>query len=564
MKCVLFVGIISRLAHGAQVDLVPGYGRPPTKHFSGFVEVDPSSGTNLFYYLVESQNDPKSDPLLWWMNGGPGASSLVGLFAESGPMLLNEANQIIDNPYAWNRRANVLFVEFGPGVGYSYCNNSFKTDIECLQTRDDCSPCSASDTTVFYHNYIFLKKFLTVEHPELAGRPLFLAGEGYAGVYIPTLARALLDRFVDTSVANLHGLWVTDPCTDNKAQYGWLDIGVEFSYQKGLISADTYQTITKGGCMSGRTAVGDLVRLTDAPACKKAWRLYDIATAGIGNAVHPKPVPGLPMYIDPLSAYGPSGGADIPGYLSRQDVREAFHATASPNKKYHLELGNNGYLNYKMEYSACNDKAKPGTNSMLDIYRTLIQAKSDHLTARNLKHIIMSSGDIDPVVNLHGTERAVQEVGLSVLSGGDRRPWFYNDTATSLKTLASKPVQWGPMLRALDAGPQIGGFVTDYNTTVSGLSFQFVSMRASGHMVPQYVPHSAFHVILNALLQSKPLAPLLPNDWETSSDDEFYGWKNKNGGAFTAWVDQAMSSVFIEDDGASHAQGNPQVPLIQI
>merc|ERR1719240_82630 len=283
-------------------------------------------------------------------------------------MLLNEAGQILDNPYAWNRRANVLFVEFGPGIGYSYCSNSSKTDIECLQTRDDCSPCSASDSTVASQNTIFLKKFLSDEHPELAGRPLFLAGESYAGVYIPTLVQALIDNFHDTTIVNVQGLWVTDPCTDNHGQFGWLDIGVEFCYYKGLISADAYQTITQGGCISGRTAVGDRIRNFSTAACKKAWRLYDIATAGVGNAVQPPPVPGLPMYIDPLDAYGPSGGADIPGYLSRPDVRKAFHATASPNKVYHLELGNNGYLNYKMEYAACNNKAKPNDKSMIDVY----------------------------------------------------------------------------------------------------------------------------------------------------------------------------------------------------
>ena len=82
-----------------------------------------------FYYLVESEGSPSSDPLIWcgrgvqppyghgdsappaqrhacrWMNGGPGASSLVGLFAENGPLLLNEANELVPNPYSWNKMA---------------------------------------------------------------------------------------------------------------------------------------------------------------------------------------------------------------------------------------------------------------------------------------------------------------------------------------------------------------------------------------------------------------------------------------------------------------------------
>ena len=66
-----------------EVRSLPGYRNgtapPPTRHFTGFVEVDEAQGTSLFYYLVESASKPESDPLVWWMNGGPGASSLAGL-----------------------------------------------------------------------------------------------------------------------------------------------------------------------------------------------------------------------------------------------------------------------------------------------------------------------------------------------------------------------------------------------------------------------------------------------------------------------------------------------------
>ena len=158
------------------------------------------------------------------MNGGPGASSLAGLFGENGPLLLNASGQLTPNPFAWNRHANVLYVEFGPGIGFSYCANSTTAGpgSPCPQASSDCSPCFTSDTLVAEQNAIFLELLLTEKalFPALAHRPLYIAGESYAGVYGPTLARRLLQRA--SPAINLRGLWVTDPCTDNAAQAGCL------------------------------------------------------------------------------------------------------------------------------------------------------------------------------------------------------------------------------------------------------------------------------------------------------------------------------------------------------
>ena len=87
-----------------KVDTLPVYGAPPTAHWTGFVETDAASGSHLFYYLVESADEPASDPLIWWFNGGPGASSFAGLFSENGPLLLNDAGVLVDSRLrAWQR-----------------------------------------------------------------------------------------------------------------------------------------------------------------------------------------------------------------------------------------------------------------------------------------------------------------------------------------------------------------------------------------------------------------------------------------------------------------------------
>jgi len=99
---------------------------------------------------------------------------------------------------------------------------------------------------------------------------------------IPTLAEEILKRQNNTKLINLNGLWITDPCTDNEAQFGWLDLGIDFAYHKGLISGVTYDILSSETCISGRTKVGDRIRKVDTMECRKAWRIYDMATAGIG------------------------------------------------------------------------------------------------------------------------------------------------------------------------------------------------------------------------------------------------------------------------------------------
>jgi len=528
-----------------EVKELPGFGRPPTRHWSGFIEVDDASDSNLFYYLVESANDPDNDPLLWWMNGGPGASSLVGLFGEIGPLLLVDETKLMQNPYAWNLRANVLYVEFAPGIGYSYCSNSSRTDLSCKQSNNSCSPCISSDSSVATQNLKFLDIFLgSMLFPEYKGRPLFLVGESYAGVYIPTLTKALLDHYKNTNIVNLHGLWITDPCIDNKAQYGWLDLGVKFAYEKGLISGLIYNSLMSDKCSSGETPVGDIIRSTKHEECQRAWRLYDIALAGLGNTMHPAEVPGLPLYIDPLNAYGPSGGPDLKNYLQSPDVRNALNAISTPNSKYHIEIGNNGYPQYTVEWAACSND--PHTQiSMVNFYRDIVNiSRLGVQSAANLRNIIICSGNIDPVVALHGTEAAVHKIGFKIKVGGDRRPWFFNSLATDISTLGTKAINWGELLHARNAGPQIGGFTTSFNTD-SKVRLDFVTVRGSGHMVPAYAPQRSLHMINRMLFDNKDLSPLLPSDWDTATDTQFYEYGTKTKGIFANWVSQAMSNKYI-------------------
>lgn len=49
-----------------------------------YVGVDVNEDVQLFYYFIHSESNPKDDPLMLWLTGGPGCSSISGLLFEIG------------------------------------------------------------------------------------------------------------------------------------------------------------------------------------------------------------------------------------------------------------------------------------------------------------------------------------------------------------------------------------------------------------------------------------------------------------------------------------------------
>jgi cathepsin A (carboxypeptidase C) len=140
-----------------------------SKQYTGWLDV---GSKHLFFWYFESQSKPSEDPLLLWLTGGPGGSSMVGLLQELGPCLINEhGNGTVYNPYGWSKNANILFVDQPAGVGFSYL--------------DEGHPLPGSSFTAAEDMQHFLQLFVSDVFPELLERDLHLTGESYAGHYVP-------------------------------------------------------------------------------------------------------------------------------------------------------------------------------------------------------------------------------------------------------------------------------------------------------------------------------------------------------------------------------------------
>lgn len=73
---------------------------PGVKSYSGYVDVAPNQ--HLFFWFFEArEKDPQEADLSVWLNGGPGSSSMIGLFQENGPCTVNSTGDLVFNPYSW-------------------------------------------------------------------------------------------------------------------------------------------------------------------------------------------------------------------------------------------------------------------------------------------------------------------------------------------------------------------------------------------------------------------------------------------------------------------------------
>mmetsp|Transcript_23397 Transcript_23397/g.3838 ORF Transcript_23397/g.3838 Transcript_23397/m.3838 type:complete len:128 (+) Transcript_23397:145-528(+) len=93
--------------------------------YSGYLNLTNTNGIKIHYVFAESQSNPSTDPVVLWLNGGPGCSSMDGFLYENGPYYFAEQSTYLQkNQYAWNTQANMLYLEAPAGVGFSLYGNA--------------------------------------------------------------------------------------------------------------------------------------------------------------------------------------------------------------------------------------------------------------------------------------------------------------------------------------------------------------------------------------------------------------------------------------------------------
>lgn len=237
--------IIDPVVTDDRVVALPGLDTPDNKvdgvQFAGYAPVKgnvnpegPDAG--LFYWFVGS-DDYARRPTIIWTNGGPGSSSFWGFFLENGPYEVSTKEGSSDmaltpRVHAWNQYANYMIFEHPLSVTISFAK------------EEDVPQTVEQGMEQYYQAFLnFLDK-----HPEIAENPIILAGESYAGTYLPLLAKLIVDGNADTdgTKLDLRGTVLLDAWVDPWVQ---MASNTTYAFNHGLISIEQKEKLDKNASL---------------------------------------------------------------------------------------------------------------------------------------------------------------------------------------------------------------------------------------------------------------------------------------------------------------------------
>ena len=513
------VFLLTTTAHAAKdQDLVtsalPGFPQHPFPVYSGFLNVSDHSRASGYDRLIihyqfdiSSSNTSATDPVAVWHTGGPGGSSIYGLYGETGWFQVSSSGTQANTEHSWNNIASMLYLEspagsflspFSQGSGFSYCMNNGK--------RED--TCNWNDVTQAAAYALTLDEFYT-QFPEYTNNDLYLVGESYAGQYIPNIAHEILTNNHPALKQRLKGIAVGNGCwgggTDSVLCNGPNEESnlVELYYGKGLISNQLHATILKACQYPSNIPFSSPTgsSIPQSKSCKAALKAMDTAV-GPHNVynVYDNCPEGSKEAHDMQQWYSISGKSSrwLSSYLhqnnhrlaeAHQELKQmgggfswtcgqfealpAYIGRADVKKILHLPLKS---LSSQFNYNSTGPAS-------VTLYPELI---------RSGLRVLVYNGDADSCVPYIGNEEwttGMVDQGV-VEERTSWHPWYASDDDSSPAGYATNydvVSQNNGTLRKLELLNVNGQIVA-----ATAPMFSFVTIRLAGHEVPHYTPRAAY------------------------------------------------------------------------
>ncbi|KAF7956025.1 hypothetical protein EAE96_004946 [Botrytis aclada] len=428
------------------------------------ISTNASDTNRLWFWFFPSENPLAEKEITIWLNGGPGCSSLDGLFQENGPFSWQSGTYApIPNPYSWTNLTNMIWIDQPVSTGYSPGDILVDDEIDV-----------GNQFAAFWKNFI--------DTFSMQGYKIYITGESYAGQYIPYIASNFLDRN-DTTYYNLKGIQINDPSINDFDTMGSAPVTAAALYYQNVLNLnDTYiANITARAKSCGYTDFLEYASvfppagpIPTAPSSGEyGCDLFD----DIYNAVY---------YVNPcfniyhLTDYCPflwdelgfpSLGGGPNNYFNRTDVKEALHAPVDVD--YFICAGGPNLFPH-------GDKS---IDSALGPLPSVIERTNN---------VLIGHGLLDFLLFANGSLITIQNMTWNGLQGFQEAPSstqnFYVPYHESLGTILSIVNDAIP-----NAPPQYDTAGAGYQGTwhtERGLTFSTVNL--AGHEIPQYTPGAGY------------------------------------------------------------------------
>ncbi|EPS37223.1 hypothetical protein H072_9117 [Dactylellina haptotyla CBS 200.50] len=385
------------------------------KQFSGYIDDNPND-KHFFYWFFESRSNPANDPLVLWLNGGPGCSGLMGVFMQGPSNIKND--RLVRNPYSLTNKANVIFLDQPVNTGFSHSGG-----------RINNSAVAAKDVYTFLT--LFLKKF-----PQYANKDLHLSGESYAGQFIPVFAKEILSHKAPGQRLNLKSILIGSGILDAKSQYQ--------HYPKMACGKSGFPAfLDPATCGAMEASLPQCVQLID--------NCYNAKNADACGAAQQFCYPRVfqPFTKAGRGVYDVRKKCNTPGAIcGLGDLRfQDFINSGNMLKTLGVD-GSTRYAycnsNILQEFAAAGDSFYPNHRYLSDILREI--------------PVFIYGGDADYICPLGGTQDTLEALPWSGKSDYNQAPWQPYSGADGQKVGITKSAKGLKFTRIKESGHEVGWF----------------------------------------------------------------------------------------------------------